>query len=152
MTKKHWFDFLRWVIDAEVSGGAGLGAFLPAQVPRRRAAAPMRLALVAALLGSGLSLAQETATRRLVPPPDSLNDSVRALSAQVQQLQETVAEMRRDSQQARAETRALQRQVDELRASGRGAKSGDGGRGVSNRIQRGSGAGRTFAGGRSSGE
>ncbi len=118
MTKKHWFDFLRWVIDAEVSGGAGLGAFLPAQVPRRRAAAPMRLALVAALLGSGLSLAQETATRRLVPPPDSLNDSVRALSAQVQQLQETVAEMRRDSQQARAETRELQREVDELRAAG----------------------------------
>ena len=41
---------------------------------------------------------------------------MRALSEQVQQLQETVAEMRRDSQQARAETRSLKREVEELRA------------------------------------
>ncbi|MFZ3266286.1 MAG: hypothetical protein WA172_19930, partial [Terriglobales bacterium] len=110
-----WFDFLRRVIDAEVSGPGRLGAVGPAQIGRGKATVALRLVLVAVLLGSALGLAQETATRQ-VPPAASLNDVVRALSEQVQQLQETVAEMRRDSQQARAETRALQREVAELRA------------------------------------
>ena len=116
MTKKHWFDFSRWVIDAEVSLPARLGVAGPAQTRRRKAAAALRLVLVPAVLGSAVSLAQKTATRQQVPVPVSLNDVVRALSEQVQQLQETVAEMRRDSQQARAETRELQREIDELRA------------------------------------
>jgi regulator of replication initiation timing len=118
MTKKRWFDFLRWVSDAEIRSTAQLGAAVPAQTGRPRAAVATCLVLVAALLWSALSLAQETATRREVPPAPSLNDAVRALSEQVRQLQQTVAEMRRDSQQARAETRELQREIDELRTRG----------------------------------
>ena len=68
MTKKHWFDFLRCAGDAEVSGSARLGAVGTAQMERRKTAAALRLVLVVAFLGSALSLAQETATRRHVSP------------------------------------------------------------------------------------
>jgi hypothetical protein len=118
MTKKRWFDFLRWVSDAEIRSTAQLGATAPAQTGRPRSATSTCLVLLGALLWSALGLAQETATRREVPPAPSLNESARALSEQVRQLQQTVAEMRRDSQQAWAETRELQREIDELRTGG----------------------------------
>ncbi|HEX7423247.1 MAG TPA: hypothetical protein VF311_05080 [Terriglobales bacterium] len=86
MSKKRWFECLRW----------------------------MMLMGVMAWTASGV--AQEAANRAEPPSPGAVSDSVRELREQVRELQAAVAGMRSDWQRAGAETAELRRELDEVRA------------------------------------
>lgn len=83
----HWFECLRWGMLLGVTAWSAFGA------------------------------AQEPANQTQPPSPEaSVSDSLRELREQVLELQAAVAAMRSDSQQARAETAELRRQLDQIRA------------------------------------
>ena len=86
MSKKRWFEFLRWVM------------------------------LMGVMAWTASGVAQEAANRAEPSSPGSVSDSVRELREQVRELQAAVAGMRSDWQRARTETAELRRELDEVRA------------------------------------
>ena len=89
MSKRRWFEGLRWGMLLGVTAWSAFGA------------------------------AQEPANRTQPPSPESLHESVsdqvRELREQVRELQAAVAGMRSDWQRARTETAELRRELEEVR-------------------------------------
>jgi hypothetical protein len=89
MSKKRWFEWLRW------------------------------MTLLGVMMWAAFSIAQEAVNRAEPPSPgppsNPVSDSVGELREQVRELQAAVAGMRSDWQRAQAETAELRRELDEIR-------------------------------------